>query len=240
MWTGSGYYIRGAISLAARPLTQLHDSQTDMKIVIISDTHAAHENLGLLEGDVLIHCGDLEHLFQQDTQSIKKIDKWFGLQKFEHILCIGGNHDLSLEIFARNGKQPFRNATFLHDHEIIIDGIKFYGSPWVPHLSHHAFYANSDAIREAWSKIPDDVDVLITHTPPARCLDVSSRGMSLGCDYLAQRLKSLRPLLHCFGHVHASVGQCQHKGITFVNAASVNSQFEISNPPVVFNLINKT
>jgi len=29
-----------------------------MKIVVVSDTHGRHDELGLLSGDVLIHCGD--------------------------------------------------------------------------------------------------------------------------------------------------------------------------------------
>ena len=29
-----------------------------MRLVIISDTHTMHEELGSLSGDVLIHCGD--------------------------------------------------------------------------------------------------------------------------------------------------------------------------------------
>jgi hypothetical protein len=29
-----------------------------MKLVIISDSHGRHEDLGTLHGDLLIHCGD--------------------------------------------------------------------------------------------------------------------------------------------------------------------------------------
>jgi len=95
------------------------------------------------------------------------------------------------------------------------------------------------ALGEAWLRIPDDVDVLITHTPPAGVLDVSSRGAALGCKHLAKRLKKLKPTLHCFGHVHASAGSRVHGGITYVNATSVNSSFEIAVPPFEFDLLDK-
>jgi len=210
-----------------------------MKIVIISDTHGGHEDLGQLCGDVLIHCGDVEHLFRKDDRAIEKIDNWFGRQKFSHILCIGGNHDLTLEEQARDGTQPFQNATFLHDAELVLDGVKFYGASWVPNLNNHAFFADERALDEAWSKIPDDVDVLITHTPPAGVLDVSSRGLALGCKHLAKRLKTLKPVLHCFGHVHASAGSRKRGGTTYVNASSVNSSFEIKVAPFEFDLLAK-
>jgi Icc-related predicted phosphoesterase len=210
-----------------------------MKIVIISDTHGGHEALGNLRGDVLIHCGDIEHLFKPDDQAIEKMDDWFGRQQFDHILCTGGNHDLTLEGLVRSGKQPFRNATFLHDAEMVIDGIKFYGAPWVPQLENHAFFADERALDEAWSRIPEDVDVLITHTPPAGVLDMSSRGAMLGCARLARRLKAVKPVLHCFGHVHASAGSRVRGATTYVNASSVNSSFEIAVAPFEFDLSDK-
>ena len=205
-----------------------------MKIVIVSDTHGEHDALGHLTGDVLIHCGDFENLFQHDPNSISNIDAWFGQQNFKHIFCIGGNHDLKLERYHRDGKSPFKNAIFLHDRECIVDGVKFYGSSWVPQLDSHAFYGNDDDLKQAWARIPEDVDVLITHTPPHGRLDVSSRGLVLGCKHLRERLRALNPTLHCFGHVHASSGNEVGGNTTFLNAANVNSAFEIAHPPFEF------
>lgn len=89
-----------------------------------------------------------------------------------------------------------------------------------------------------WPRIPDDVDVLITHAPPAGLLDVSSTGLKLGCEHLAKRLAGLAPRLHCFGHahVHASAGNRSSGGTTYVNASSVDSTFQIAHPPFVFEL----
>ncbi len=207
-----------------------------MRIVIVSDTHGGHEELGSLSGDILIHCGDVEHLFRSEDRAIEKIDEWFGRQRFEHILCIGGNHDLELERRARANPQPFRNAIYLQDAGFVHRGVRFYGAPWVPILDNHAFFADDQALVSAWSRIPDDVGVLITHTPPAGVMDVSSRGEMLGCRYLARRLEKLDPKLHCFGHVHASAGNRTIGGTTYVNASSVNSRFEIAVPPFVFDV----
>ncbi|WP_415921681.1 metallophosphatase domain-containing protein [Tateyamaria sp. SN6-1] len=206
-----------------------------MKIVVISDTHGDHAALGPLSGDVLIHCGDVEHLFRRDPQALSRMDAWFGQQDFAHILCIGGNHDLTLEAHVGAGTDPFRNATFLHDSAAVIDGVTFHGAPWVPQLRDHAFFADDDALRAAWAAIPAQVDVLITHTPPAGILDVSSRGLALGCPHLARRVMAVRPALHCFGHVHAGAGRRDVRGTTYVNASSVDSGFRIARPPVVID-----
>ena len=205
-----------------------------MKVTIISDTHGQHEELVDLSGDVLIHCGDMEGIFSSEADALSKIDSWFARQDFEHILFVGGNHDFKLEQLFKLGATPLSHATFLHDTYKVIDGFKFYGSSWVPQLGSHAFYASEQELRQVWRKIPQDTDVLITHTPPAGRLDQSSRGLKLGCTHLAKRVKNIRPKLHCFGHVHASAGQVTEDETIFLNASSVNSGFSIAYPPYEF------
>jgi hypothetical protein len=68
-------------------------------------------------------------------------------------------------------------------------GVKFYGAPWVPELRGQAFYKDDVDLGLAWAQIPTDLDVLNTHTPPSGVLDVSSRGLKLGCEHLSAELK---------------------------------------------------
>ncbi len=199
-----------------------------MRLTIISDTHGEHEKLGELSGDVLIHCGDLFSLFSEDNR-LDEVDEWFGRQRFDLILCIGGNHDFALQ--ERIKPEPFENAVYLEDRSIVHDGVTFYGSPWVPDLAQHAFYQPSDQLAAKWSAIPEQTDVLITHTPPAGILDVSSHGLVLGCPYLAARSTELSHRTHCFGHVHASSGVLERDGVTYVNAALANHQYEMVRAP---------
>jgi Icc-related predicted phosphoesterase len=180
-----------------------------MKVVVISDTHNQEHRLGHLSGDVLIHCGDLFNLFSPKPDDLARLDAWFGTLAFDAILVTGGNHDLALESALAHTQQPFSNAKVLVDAGVVIGGVRFYGSPWVPELSGHAFYANAEQLRIAWQKIPTHTDVLITHTPPANILDESRHGLSLGCPLLAYELQRIVPKVHCFGHVHASAGSCE-------------------------------
>jgi Icc-related predicted phosphoesterase len=207
-----------------------------MKISLISDTHNAHEKLGTLSGEVLIHCGDMLNLFSPDADELENIDDWFGRQDFDLILCTGGNHDLGLQRRAKTVTNPFKNAVYLEDRSYVHEGIIFYGAPWTPELRGQAFFKDDAELGEKWSTIPADTDVLITHTPPAGVLDVSSRGLKLGCEHLAYALQRVSPRLHCFGHVHASSGVREVDGTQFVNASSVNSQFELVRSPYEITL----
>lgn len=82
-----------------------------------------------------------------------------------------------------------------------------YGSPWSPEFGGWAW--NYKRGQEA-SKLNDHIinsDILLTHTPPHHFgrLDVITDGKThVGCEDLTDKLNNgqLRPLLHCFGHIH--------------------------------------
>lgn len=86
--------------------------------------------------------------------------------------------------------------------------IRIYGAPQIPAcgpMSVHAFqYARG---QDAWSEtVPEDTDILVTHTPPKYHLDLPlPKGM--GCEHLLAEVKRVKPLLHVFGHVHWGAGQ---------------------------------
>ncbi|MFQ3248027.1 MAG: Icc-related predicted phosphoesterase [Arenicella sp.] len=209
-----------------------------MKLSIISDTHGQQNKIGRLNGDVLIHCGDMFNLFSNTNSGdeIDVIDEWFGQQSFDLILCIGGNHDLSLQRHLKLNAQPFSNAIFLNGETYNYQGINFFGSSWVPELQSQAFYADEKLLKDEWAAIPKSTDVLITHTPPFGVLDTSSQGMVLGCKHLAKNVKRIKPTLHCFGHIHASSGMVKNGRTTFINAALAGRGHQLIRDPYIFDL----
>jgi len=207
-----------------------------VKVVVISDTHELHEALGVLEGDVLIHCGDSAYGFNRSDAQVDRLDDWFGRQHFERILVIGGNHDFELQKRVETNERLFRNADYLQDKAFQFQGINFYGAPWIPELSGWAFHLPADELCNRWDLIPDNTDVLITHTPPANILDRNSRGKACGCPILRKRVIDLKPRVHCFGHVHASGGTIELQGTTYINASLVNSQYELVRRPQEFEI----
>ena len=207
-----------------------------LKLVIISDTHELHDELGVLRGDVLIHCGDGLNGFSRSAGALDQLDEWFGRQEFNRIFCTGGNHDFELEYRVSAKCPAFHNAEYLQDESREYGGISFYGAPWTPELQGWAFYLPHDALRAKWALIPDRTDVLITHTPPLHVLDQNRHGRHCGCPELQSRLIELKPRVHCFGHIHASSGTMNQRGTTFVNASMVNSQYSIARQPFELHL----
>jgi hypothetical protein len=86
--------------------------------------------------------------------------------------------------------------------------ISIYGAPQIPAcgpMSVHAFqYTRGN---DAWSEtIPEDIDVLVTHTPPKYHLDLSLP-WGIGCEHLLAEVRRVKPTLHIYGHVHWGAGQ---------------------------------
>jgi hypothetical protein len=52
---------------------------------------------------------------------------------------------------------------------VIIEGVKIYGSPWLPSYHDWAFNLErgGEVLKQKWEQIPNGTDVLITHGPPA-------------------------------------------------------------------------
>ena len=56
---------------------------------------------------------------------------------------------------------------------------------------------------EKWVKIPEGVDILITHGPPIGHGDLCRNGLRAGCvDLLREVQERVRPKYHLFGHIH--------------------------------------
>ena len=211
-----------------------------MKIIAISDTHSRHQELELPEADIILHAGDIRKKEKKGVQEIADFIKWFASQKAKHKVFIAGNHDLFLEKeenFFR-GILP-EGVHYLNDESITIEGIKIWGSPVTPWFHEWAFNRYRGAnIKQHWDKIPDDIDILLTHGPAKGILD-SVGSEAVGCKDLMEKIKKLNKLkLHCFGHIHVQNGVKKIGDTFFVNASLVDSQYKIINIPYIFNIQN--
>ncbi|MCJ1387498.1 hypothetical protein MMC18_000341 [Xylographa bjoerkii] len=57
----------------------------------------------------------------------------------------------------------------------------------------------------ATKPIPDGVDIVMTHGPPKGILDWCPQG-NVGCGNVLQAVRRVKPMMHCFGHVHEGNG----------------------------------
>lgn len=206
-----------------------------MIIDCISDLHGEYPTL--MGGDLLIIAGDLTARDLEDEYY--KFNSWLCDQDYEKKVVIAGNHDGLLQKDAFKYLEGVPAFDYLCDTETEFKGLKIYGSPWTPMFCNWYFMKKSrQDLKEAWDKIPDDTDILVTHGPARGLLDTVSPYSSrpLGCEELRLALERVRPKLHVFGHIHGGYGKMllKHEGPNTwcVNAALMNEDYDPVNAPI--------
>ena len=82
----------------------------------------------------------------------------------------------------------------------------------------------SDRQSKNYSIIPDDTDVLITHSPAYGILDFDDNN-HYGSEELLTRLSALNLRAHLFGHIHANHGITTIGNTIFSNGAIMNTDY---------------
>lgn len=204
------------------------------RLVLLSDTHGFHERLEVPEGDVLVHAGDFS---SGKEWQVRAFARWLRKQPHAHKVVIAGNHDRCLELDTALGKPLFEGATYLLDEEATVAGLRFYGSPWQPDFMGWAFnLPRGEPLRAVWAKIPNDIDVLITHGPPFGVLDRTFAGLYVGCEEMRMAIDRALPRLHVFGHIHEGAGAVVEGRTLFVNASICTESYEPTNPAIVVDV----
>ena len=202
-----------------------------MKLIAITDTHGLHRSLEIPNGDVLIHAGDLTRHGTLDD--VRDFNDFLGTLPHPHKIVIAGNHDFCFESNREACEEIMTSCIYLQDQEVVIDGVKFYGSPWQPWFYDWAFnLQRGPEIRAKWELIPEDTDVLITHGPPYGFGDLTTRGKNVGCTDLLETVERIKPAFHIFGHIHEGHGINSNETTTFINASICDHLFQAVNPPI--------
>lgn len=233
-----------------------------MRLVFISDTHLIDVIRGtplhVPDGDVLVHCGDAT--MRGTYPEIAQFATSFAAYPHKHKVFVPGNHDwgFQTQLAERGSKgEEIDWAHCLMDRGVTIEGVKFWGSPWQPEFCNWAFnLPRGPALRAHWDKIPNDTDVLVTHSPPMGVLDrvwgyekkwVKAKGHvaprrvaeHVGCADLLLAVKRVNPRVHAFGHIHCHYGT--RSGVdglrtVFINCALADERYYLTNKPVVYDL----
>lgn len=208
-----------------------------MQITIISDTHGHHQKLTLPPTtDMIIHAGDFSNAGR--LQEVQFFLKWYAALPHRYKLLIGGNHDFLLEQAPKVFQSLLPdNIIYLEDEAIEIEGLQFWGSLITPFFFNWAFNRHRGTpIRKYWEKIPNDIDVLITHGPPKGFGDVTVRGEVVGCEDLLEKVLEVKPRYHIYGHIHESYGIISTEHTTFINASNMDEKYRMVNEAVVLNI----
>ena len=203
-----------------------------MRLVCVADTHTFTAELAVPDGDVLVHAGDIGRA--GTFEELEAAAAWLRSLPHRHKVVVAGNHDWLFVHDPPRARALFADTFYLEDDEVVIDGIRFYGSPWQPEFNEWAFnLPRGPALARVWSKIPRGVDVLITHGPPHGIGDRGGYGPDrAGCEELLARVAEVAPRVHMFGHIHQDGGAWQRGTTLFANVTT----WECTRAPTVIDI----
>ena len=206
-------------------------------IVSLSDTHNHFDTFAMPPGDLLIHAGDATEDGQE--QEFAAFESWLSLQPHAYKIYVPGNHDRLFQHDRGMAQEMVKSAVCLIDELVEIDGLKVYGSPWVPSFAGAApnatgFMLDEAGLQAKWAQIPEGLDILITHGPALNVRDCGWGG-NYGSSSLSERLKAMKapPKLHFFGHIHDSHGIELVDSTKHCNVAICDSKKQPVNQPTV-------
>ena len=226
------------------------------RFVCISDTHGHAARLKKIpDGDVLLHAGDFTSTGRPDE--VKKFDDFLASQPHKTKIVIAGNHEMTFDEKAypalakrfhpwdtydvKTTKALLKHCIYLEDEETKVHGFRIYGSPWQPEFGNWGFnLPRGQACQEKWAKIPEGIDILMTHGPPLGYGDLCLEKHRAGCVNLLETVERIAPRYHVFGHIHEGYGVTTNNKTTFINASSCNRAYDKFNlnAPIVFDLPN--
>ena len=231
-----------------------------MTILASSDMHGNLDGINLDGIDIALFAGDIAPLRGINAWDAYDQLEWMNTEFYDFcskwpttsIAFVPGNHDFFPIIKERFGSKLHghslklnlaANATMLIDKMAEIKGLKIYGTPWVPIISHRwAFESENDSLKKRFSAIPKGVDILLTHTPPR----INYLGVSLaygidsdnfGCGELAEEIVKKEPKMCFCGHIHSGSHSMAVLGKTHVwNVSRVDESYEIAYEPTVIDV----
>lgn len=225
-----------------------------MKIVSYSDSHG---NLDIKIPkfiDLLLICGDISdcrgsHHPTDQLYWIKNRFIPYIQDKAKDIVLIPGNHDFCFEMLMEQYREDeFRkslpkNIHYLRDSMIEIGGMKIYGTPWTPPFYDWAFMAEENILDKKFSKIPEGIDILLSHGPALGLADTITElhdiGKSCGSLSLLKHVQRVMPTYFFSGHIHSAEHKVNeyvynNKVIKYANVSVLDEQYEPAYLPLVY------
>lgn len=199
-------------------------------------------------GDLLIVAGDLTA--RHRDKEFNEFFEWLYHQPYSKKILVAGNHDEYLE--RTNTNHILRRIAgydkddiefeYLNDSAIELNGLKIWGTPWSKYFDGinpdcAAFMRTDRELVHYYAKIPNDIDILISHGPAYGILDESIYDQELcGSVALREAIERVKPRLFICGHIHEGFGYLllKHDGLNTdcYNVSHMNVHYKPVNPVV--------
>ena len=175
--------------------------------------------------DVLVIAGDIcpvgsHSRFLDQLGWFRDIfNPWLEGLNIKEKIIVWGNHDWAPERVPH--LMPKISGHVLLDNGIEIDGINFWGSPWQLRFYDWAFNLDEPEIAKKYDRIPDNIDVLISHGPPYGYGDKTFINQNVGSPSLSKTILDKNIKVTITGHIHPAYGSYDIDGNHYVFNASV-------------------
>ena len=215
------------------PVT-VEDASDSVDMLLTSDLHTTDlDTLDPKDARIVVIAGDIMGGgMDSDDAGREYLERKFFPWCREHadkdIVVTAGNHDKFLFRQWVKGKKlnwP-ENVHYLVDKGETIGGLKFYGTPWCLKNRPGRFEGTEETLKEYFSKMPKNLDVLISHSPPyipGEKIDARGDGLHEGSKELTEAILEKKPRLVVCGHVHsgsrkpAELGESKVMNVSRVN-----------------------
>ena len=199
-----------------------------MKICAMSDLHG--HLIPIPKCDVLVIAGDISEFVDINwfyNEFLYHLNE--NKNKYDMCLIVFGNHDTRL--IYEDLKLP-NNIKVLTNSGYKYKGIKFWGSPYCL-----LFHATEEVLKNMYSEMPNDTDVLITHSPAYGKGDtVVNQCYNLGSISLMERIRVVKPKVHIFGHIHTGKKYTKENGTEFYNVSILDENYDVTYKPTIINI----
>lgn len=222
-----------------------------MKICILSDLHGI---LPKLDSDIelLLICGDISPVrHQRDLEYClywfnDTFVKWINKYNITQTYFIAGNHDFFLRDCSDLLELP-NNIKYIKDELVNYKGISIYGTPWCKLFGNWPFMIPFELLDKYFKKIPQNLDILLTHDAPFGTSDVLLQRdcawytpEHIGNSSLREIIQKIQPKYNFHGHLHSTNHECEMLNNTKVyNVSIVDENYENVYKPTYINYDNR-
>ena len=215
-----------------------------VKLLAFSDVHeSGYDGIDPTGHDIVLIAGDLQGYAccegtkpspQRIARQVKFINEkflpWCNKYPDVQFVVVAGNND-EFAIDASNPLKALPGGSHIHylqDGFVEIRGLKIWGSPWVKPKNHRVgdlkpFERTALAFKKAFSGMPDDIDILVTHaTPQVPGSRIASDPENrFGSEALREIIEAKQPRVCVCGHIHAREHHPARLGQTVVMNVSL-------------------
>jgi len=230
-----------------------------MRIVALSDQHGYMPevppcDLLLIAGDICPdRIRDAVAMYQPDAQAAwfdRMIRPWVATAPARHRVVTWGNHDWCGQAcdFTRDAPEHAASTAL----QIVVDRqttialeaggacVSIWATPWSTAFMDWAFMKTPQELAETYARIPEGIDILMSHQPPFgygdRVTELSGHSVHIGSRELLAAIERVRPRLVVCGHIHGGHGRYEHEGIPIHNVSVVDERYRHVHEPTVIEL----